>query len=250
MPTEKLTRYKREFADLDGFFMPLAMATWDFLFAAQKEHNIGGGMLEIGVFQGKSALLSALYLAPDEPGFFLDLHKIPAAQEQISLVKPENAHFLTMNSVNALRDPGLAGNRGALRWIHIDGEHTGYATAVDLSTAAYLLSADGIICVDDFFSFKYPQLTASVYQFLLDNPFAFKMFLISANKCYICRSNSLQMYDDHIRNHVIEDMQLAENNWTLARTSYLHDFGCFSIIPRNKDRNFVGLDRDIKAEVF
>ena len=230
--------------------MPLAMASWDFLFSTQQRLGVTGGMLEIGVFQGKSAVLSAMYMAPEEPAFFLDLHDVPAAQKRIASVKPDNAYFLKMNSVNALRNHGLAAHRGSLRWVHIDGEHTGYATAADLQTAAYLLSENGVICVDDFFSFKYPQLTAAVYQFLLNNPFSFKMFLLSANKCYICRSNAVQMYDDSIRERAIDDMQLAANDWTLARTSYLHDFGCFSIIRRNKDRDFVGLDRNLDAQVF
>ncbi len=250
MPTDILSRYKQDFANIDGFFMPLAMATWAFLFRAQKDLGVTGGMLEIGVFQGKSAVLSALHMAEAEPAYFLDLHEIPAAQQQILSAKPHNAHFLTMNSTNALSNPQLAAQKGALRWVHIDGEHTGYATANDLLTAEYLLSDRGVICVDDFFSFKYPQLTAAVYQFLLERPFSFKMFLASANKCYICRSNALQQYDDYIRRRAIEDMQLPSNSWTLTRTSYVHDFGCFSIIPRNKNRDFVGLDRDIDAQVF
>lgn len=250
MPTEILDRYNREFGGVDGFFMPLAMATWDFIFSTQARHNIAGGMLEIGVLKGKSAVLAAMYMAPEEPAFFLDLHKTPDARKIISSVKSENVHHLQMNSVNALRDPGLAAHKGALRWVHIDGEHTGYATAADLLTASHLLSEDGVICVDDFFSFKYPQLTAAVYQFLLNNPFSFRMFLASENKCYLCRSNAVQMYDDEIRTRAIGAMQLAENGWTLTRTSYLHDFGCFSIIARNKDRDFVGLDRNLDAQVF
>ena len=250
MPTEILNRYEKDFADVDGFFMPLAMATWDFLFKAQKDLDVPGGMLEIGVFQGKSAILSALYMAVEEPAFFLDLHDVSEARKRIMSAKPHNAYFLTMNSANALRDAQLADQKGALRWIHIDGEHTGYATANDLLTAEYLLSDRGIICVDDFFSFKYPQLTAAVYRFLLERPFSFKMFLASANKCYICRAGAINQYDEYIRQHAIKDMQLTENNWTLARTSYLHDSGCFSIIPRNKNRDFVGLDRNIDAQVF
>lgn len=250
MQLGRLERYKQDFSDVGGFFMPLAMATWDFLFSAQEALNIEGGMLEIGVFQGKSGLLSCLYMSPEEPAFFLDLHEVPQARERLATAKPDNIHFLKMNSVDALRDESLSRMRGSLRWVHIDGEHTGYATRADLDTAAYLLSAQGIICVDDFFSFKYPQLTAVVYQFLLENPFTFKMFLASGNKCYICRSSAVQAYDDFIRAHLIEHMKLEENGWTLARSSYLHDFGCFSIIPRNKERNFVGLDRDIEAEVF
>lgn len=250
MPSETLQNYQRDFSDVEGFFIPLAMATWDFLFTTQSSLGIAGGMLEIGVFQGKSGILSSLYMAPEEPAFFLDLYEVPQARRRIASAKPENVHFLQMKSIDALRDQQLAKMRGALRWVHIDGEHTGYATRADLNTAAHLVAEQGIICVDDFFSFKYPQLTAAVYQFLLEHPFDFKMFLASGNKCYICRASAFQTYDDQIRANAVGHMQLKDNNWTLTRTSYVHDFGCFTIIPRNKERDFVGLDRDIDAEVF
>ncbi|MEL7444439.1 MAG: class I SAM-dependent methyltransferase [Pseudomonadota bacterium] len=250
MPTETLERYHRDFSNVGGFMMPLAMATWDFLFTAQKSLGVTGGMLEIGVFEGKSGILSALYMSADEPSFFLDLYEVAAARTRILSVKPANTHFLLMKSVNALNDDALARMRGALRWVHIDGEHTGYATRADLDTASHLLSERGIICVDDFFSFKYPQLTAAVYQFLLARPFEYKMFLASGNKCYICRSSAFEAYDDYIRANAAQHMDLEVNNWTLARSSFVHDFGCFSIIPRNKERDFVGLDRDIDAQVF
>ncbi len=250
MPSETLRNYQQKFSDVGGFFVPLAMVTWDFLFTAQSEMGVKGGMLEIGVFQGKSGILSSMYMAPEEPAFFLDIHEVPQARQRIAAVKSENAHFLQMNSIDALSDEYLAEMRGTLRWVHIDGEHTGYATRADLDTAAHLLSERGIICVDDFFSFKYPQLTAAVYQFLLEHPFKFKMFLASGNKCYICRASAFQAYDDYIRAQAIQRMRLAENKWTLTRTSYVHDYGCFTIIARNKERDFVGLDRDINAEVF
>ncbi|MEM0928867.1 MAG: class I SAM-dependent methyltransferase [Pseudomonadota bacterium] len=250
MASKVLQRYLEDFSDVDGFFMPLAMATWDFLFGTQDKLGITGGMLEIGVFKGKSAVLSALYMKPEEPAFFIDLHEVSDARERVLSVKPDNATFFAMNSANALSEPQLLAHAGKLRWVHIDGEHTGYATRADLETAAHLLSRRGIICVDDFLSFKYPQLTASVYDFLFSHPMEFKMFLASANKCYICRAAAAHVYDEQIRLRAIEDMALADNLWTLTRTSFMHDYGCFSIIPRNKNRDFVGLDRDMDAWVF
>ncbi len=250
MPSPVLDRYNNEFKDLEGFFLPMAMAAWDFLFCAQNALNIKGGMLEIGVFKGKSAVLAAMHMRDHEPAFLLDLHDVPAARDAIQSVKPNNVTFLKMNSIDALDDQRLEAMRGQLRWVHIDGEHTGYATRADLDTAAALLSKNGLICVDDFFSFKYPQLTASVYEFLFKNPFKFRMVLACANKCYICRTAWAEKYDTYIRENCIEKMALSENNWTLTRTSYLHDHGCFSIISRNKDRDFVGLDRDIDTRVF
>lgn len=49
------------------------MATWDFLFETQQRLGITGGMLEIGVFKGKSAILSALHMKRDEPAFFIGI---------------------------------------------------------------------------------------------------------------------------------------------------------------------------------
>ena len=250
MPSDILKYYQSNYRDVEGFFMPLAMATWDFLFGVQNNIGATGGMLEIGVFQGKSGILSALHMTADEPAYFIDLHESPSAQKNINEAKPENVHFLTMNSINALKHPALIDKSQSMRWVHIDGEHTGYATATDLETAMALLSDKGIICVDDFFNFKYPQLTAAVYQFLLNNPFEIKMFLVSANKCYLCRTNALDLCNEQIKEHAINDMQMKENDWTLSRTSYLHDFGCYSIIRRNKERDFVGLDQNINAHIF
>lgn len=250
MPSPILEKYVATFKEHEGFFLPMAMATWDFLFGAQRALGVTGGMLEIGVFKGKSAILAAMHMAPDELCFFLDLHETPVAKKAIESVRLDNNVFLKMDSQYALSEPRLLEIKGQLRWIHIDGEHTGYATHTDLETAAALLSPDGLICVDDFFSFKYPQLTAAVYSFLFKNPFGFRMIMASANKCYICRTAWAERYDTYIRESAIEEMQLEKNNWTLARTSFIHDFGCFSILPRNKDRNFVGLDRDMNARVF
>lgn len=129
------------------FFLQLAIAMWDFIFSTQQRCGATGGMLEIGVFQWKSGILSAMHMPPNEPPFFLDLHEVPAARKHILSAKPQNVRFLKMNSINALRDPELAKARGALQWMHIDGEHTGYATRADLSTAAHLLSKNGVICV-------------------------------------------------------------------------------------------------------
>ena len=154
------------------------------------------------------------------------------------------------SSMDALTEARLAEMKGALRWIHIDGEHTGYTTRADLDTAAALISKNGLICVDDFFSFKYPQLTAAVYSFLQENPFKFRMIMASANKCYICHTAWADRYNAYIRDHAVKEMALNKNKWTLARTSFLHDYGCYTVITRNKERDFVGLDRDIDAQVF
>lgn len=250
MPSPVLRRYQDEFGGLEGFFLPLAMATWDLLFAAQDSAGLSGGLLEIGVFKGKSAALGAMYMKPGEPCYFLDLHETPGAKAAVEKIRSANNHFLKMNSADALNDPALAAARGALRWIHIDGEHTGYATRTDLHTAAALLSDGGLICVDDFFSFKYPQLTAAVYSFLFERPMEFRMVMAAANKCYICRAGWAARYDAYIREHAVSHLSVGDNEWTLARTSYLHDFGCFTVIARNKGRDVVGLDRDMDKVVF
>ena len=250
MPTENLQRYLEDYEGHPGFFLPMAMHAWDFLLTAQTDLGIVGGMLEIGVYKGKSAILSSMYFAREEPCFFLDLYDTPEAQTAVTAIRPQNNFFLKMRSEDALTDPRLKEMRGRLRFVHIDGDHTGYSTRSDLDMAAALLEPKGVICVDDFFSFKYPQLTAAVYAFLFENPMAFKLFFAGANKGYICRSSQFAEYDEYIRRHAPEKLDLTGNNWTLARTSYVHDHGCFTLIGRNKNRDVVGLDRNLDEIVF
>src|SRR3974377_1211837 len=125
-------------------------------------------------------------MRPEERTVFVDISLPSETQTLIRRAKPENNTFLEPRLCNLLAEPMLRESPGAFRWCHIDGDYTGYFTSQDLHTAAHLVGERGIICVDDFFNFRYPQLTAAVYLFLSDFQTRFRMLFCGANKCYLC----------------------------------------------------------------
>lgn len=240
--SEPFRRYQREFSNLPGFFQFDSMVLWDFFFSAQAQLGICGDLLEIGVYRGRSAVLGALYAGPEERTVFVDINLPEETRELIQRAKPHNNVFLERRSGDLLSEATLRESPGLFRWCHIDGDHTGYSTAQDLQTAAYLISECGIICVDDFFNFRYPQLTAAVYDFLADHSLRFQMLFCGANKCYLCRAGFYAAYERQIRNNLAKHIQANDLKNQLYKTSYSNDKGCFSMWLGDGDRVVSGMD--------
>ena len=235
-------RYKRDFSSIEGFFTEEAQAVWDFLFSEQAIMNVAGDFVEIGVYRGKSAILGSLYLRPDETAVLVDINDPVNAEKIIlSLRGPKVAKFVGKS--REFPRSQLFRDIYPVRWFHIDGDHSGFSTTTDLEIAAHMLGEQGLICVDDFFNPRYPQLAASVFRFLFSRP-TFKLLLCGANKAFICHASDYALYEDLIRRKLAKHMKLLGMSVTLAKTSYAHDFGCFAIEPRWMDRDNIGRDED------
>lgn len=240
--SEPLNRYQREFGDLPGFFLFESMVLWDFFFSTQARLGISGDLLEIGVYKGRSAVLGALYARPAERTVFVDIDLPEETRDLIQRAKPRNNVFLERRSGDLLSEAAIRESPGLFRWCHIDGDHTGYSTAQDLQTAAYLISERGIICVDDFFNFRYPQLTAAVYGFLADNMLRFRMLFCGANKCYLCRAGFYAAYERVIRDNLAKHVRAFDLKTQVYKTSYSNDNGCFSMWLGDGGRVVYGMD--------
>ena len=118
-------RYLQHFSNTPGWFYPQSAAIWDTLLSYQEASNNIGNVLEIGVFQGKSAGMLALHRQREETCVFVDPAPLNEVQQRIELAVPgakceymqEMSQFLPRHSFvrEAARD---------FRWIHIDGEHS------------------------------------------------------------------------------------------------------------------------------
>ncbi len=237
-------RYQAEFNDIPGFFQLDSMVLWDFFLGAQARQGISGDLLEIGVYKGRSAVLGALYMRPEERAFFVDISLPKDTQNLIKRAKLRNCVFLERRSGNLLSEGALRESLGGFRWCHIDGDHTGYSTTQDLYSAAYLVSENGIICVDDFFNLRYPQLTAAVYAFLGVHASQFRMLFCGANKCYICRASGYAAYERDIRDSLAAHIRAHNLQAQIYKTSYSSDNGCFSMWMRDGDREVYGMDEN------
>jgi hypothetical protein len=208
-----LKAYIERYSEIPGFFSQKAMFDWDFFFTQQNNCGISGHFLEIGVYRGKSAVLGALYLKADETCILNDIHSMETAAAAIETFRPMNNIYIEGRSAELAADQRIAPYKGHFRWIHVDGDHTGHAAFQDLQLAGASLSERGIICIDDFFNFRYPQVTAAVYRFLFDEVFGFTMLYCGANKCYLCRPSAYALYENLIRRYYLavadgEDMNM------------------------------------------
>jgi len=143
-------RYLQHFANTPGWFYLQSAAIWDTLLSYQEASNNIGNILEIGVFQGKSAGMLALHRQGEETCVFVDPAPLHEVRQRIEQAVPgakceymqEMSQFLPRHSFvrDAARD---------FRWIHIDGEHSAQAVSNDLALAEMLLSDRGILVLDD-----------------------------------------------------------------------------------------------------
>jgi hypothetical protein len=235
--------YRQRFAGVHGFFMAEAIAIWDFLLTAQRNNSVNGNFFEIGVLEGKSAGLGAAHLVDDELCILIDINEIPQVAQSLR----EMSVKAVVKAGRRSDDPTVANElreyEGTVRWFHIDGAHDGYTTTADLRLAGRFLANRGIICVDDFLSPRYPQLTAAVYRFLFDNPI-YRMFLCGMNKAYIARAADYAFYEGILRHGLPKHLKESGYAVTLAKTSYAHDDGCFAVIERVSDFDIYGRDED------
>jgi hypothetical protein len=240
-----LNIYKEKFGNVHGFFTEQAIAIWDFFLTLQCKAGITGNFLEIGVLRGKSAYLGAVHLRPNERCILLDINDISDVHvriEALGIKTIRTTAFLRTDNPKLATE--IAAYEGTVRWFHIDGDHSGYATANDLRLAAHLLGNRGIICVDDFLNPRYPQLIAAVYKFLFDRSFEYQMILCGMNKCYIARAADYAFYESAIRTQLSDYLKSVGHTLTISKSSYAHDMGCFAVVHRQGDFDYLGRDED------
>ena len=243
-----LDRYTKDFSLLPGWFWPESAAIWDCLLTFQKEAGIQGNFLEIGVFCGKSASLSTLHARDVETCLFVDL-KIPKeVRSTINQIKSENVIYSEMPSSEIARSGILITNARSFRWIHVDGEHSGPGVMTDLDIASELLSENGVIVIDDFFSAAYPQISAAVFQWLQTKPLRFQLFLVGYNKAYMCRMSAARFYTRFIKDRLHSEMsQRISRPLTVWKSTHPSDMNCFGIWERVEEYDYRGPDWDINT---
>jgi hypothetical protein len=243
-PDPPLSVYRSRFGDTPGFFTNLAIATWDFFLVSQRAMAVAGNFLEIGVYRGRSALLGACHMVRGETCILADVCPIEEVAAAIRSLEGPDVVVASGKSSMLLSGHSLAQFEGTVRWLHIDGDHAGHSVMNDLRVSERFLNDCGVICVDDFFSWRYPQLTAAVYKFLLDTAPLYRMVLCGAGKCYIVRSADYVIYEALIRKYLAGHLRGCGELVTIHKSGHTHDGGCFSLGPRSNEADYHGTDAD------
>lgn len=238
-----------EFSDLEhqtpGFFTNVSAALWDSLLCFQDKHFITGDMLEIGVYKGRSALMSALHLRIAEK--FLLIDGTPYIQEAENALEPilKGRGVYIQKMSYELRIESFSEIRHKCRWVHIDGEHTGRAVINDLEFCEQILSNEGILILDDFFNPMYPQLTEAAFTFLNQNRYKLSILLCAWNKAYLVRPLFALNYRNFISSKLSSELHQRDiHDFMIVKTSTLDESTAFGIVHRFADRDYYGLDSD------
>lgn len=123
----------------------------------------------------------------------------------------------TGRSTGFRRSELYARHRGRIRFFHVDGDHTAFATYADLVLASEMICANGVIAIDDFGNMRYPQLHAGIYKFLFERP-DFKMFLCGAGKAYLCLAEDFAWFDAQVRERLIDHVTARGSAVALHRS--------------------------------
>jgi len=236
-----LSRYRQQFSETPGWFLAEAQVAWDCLFCFQEQQHIHGNLLEIGVWRGKSATLSALHARSDETCVYVDPIMLAEFKDTIGLIRHPNSMFVESSSEVLPENPQVMQMGSTFRWIHIDGEHSGESVQRDLTVALDLIAEDGLICIDDFPSCAYPQIIVAVTEFLRQHPQS-TMILCGHNKGYICCTSIAETYRKFIRDNLHREMSNRGANVTIWKSGRPSDWNCFGITDRVEKFDYRGPD--------
>lgn len=202
----------QDYLALRGMSSRFAAGICGHLLKCQSRLGITGPIVEIGTFEGRFLIAMAMALLPGESALGIDTFDWPDAGV-IDRLNANLAHHGVAKSIDVwqarsgdLTAPEMAARLDGqqARFIHVDGDHSEDALAHDLTLAASLLHADGLICLDDMLHPAYPFLVATVRDFLRTQP-DFRVMLVidredivGAAKFVLCRASAVSHYENDL----------------------------------------------------
>ena len=204
--TDPSIPYTAQVETVEGWFYAVDVDLFSNLLAHQRTGDIKGDMLEIGTYQGKSAILMGYGLRNDEELVVCDLFSAVMDHADIPLNRRqqysglEEDEFLANWDRFHIRRPRLEVCESSeldlgdqvFRFIHIDGCHSYQCVAKDISLAVTHTAKRGVIAMDDYRAVEAPGVAAAVWQ-AVDNGLLFP-FAGSWMKIYACTSAADQRY--------------------------------------------------------
>jgi hypothetical protein len=232
--TATLQRYFGAARSVDGWFLDEAAAAWDCLLQFQQAAKITGNLLEIGVWNGKSALMSVLHAGAGEIQLLVDPRDLKEAMANLRQLRADATIDAFQKPSRALfKHPEYRNMLSSFRWIHIDGRHSAQDVSVDLRLADDLLNDMGMVVLDDFFHEGYPQVTQAVYQYLFTRPSSFGLLLCGHRKGYLCRPLALAKYAEYVRTSLHRDLVASGfDQLTIWKSTESADCQTFGITER------------------
>lgn len=169
-------RFTDRVTTIPGFYEPRFNAVLRTLDTVQRVNRIGGNLLELGVYHGRSFVPLYLCSQPDEAVIGIDRFApyvrgepapSPEAVERLCWEIAGDA-VGTLGDLEFVRaDSQEIDSLGldAVRIAHVDGDHTLLGAAHDLRLVSRVMHRRGVMIVDDFCNAHWPEVTTAVVDF-------------------------------------------------------------------------------------
>ena len=159
-------------AGVQGYLQETQATALHALLECQRQSSIGGSLVEVGVFLGKTLIGLVRNSLSHEYVFGIDPLQIGTQNLEPQLLRNLSANLTKaeLGRVKIVRD--LSTNLGARDWInvlgtaprfvHLDGHHARSTILHDVSLAASWLPKGGLVVIDDFLNELHPDLTSGI----------------------------------------------------------------------------------------
>jgi hypothetical protein len=213
--------------DIEGMLSPFSMAAVDSLLALQAQRGITGDIVEMGTFRGKSAAVLGRRMSQAET---LHLFDIEDYLDRDSLRRAGTNFDFTLADTLDLSRWKLRKFKKSVRFCHVDASHAFDPTVHEMGLADYMLSNEGILCLDDFANLNFSQILAATYKYLFTKPTNLTVFLVTAEKAYLCRKSAFPAYAKFIVDGLIPSMlERGVPNTCIARTDISRNYRAFHL---------------------
>ena len=205
---------RQSYYRVPGMSSRFAAAICGQLIQRQTDLAIDGDIVEIGTLEGRFFIAMALGLSAGQKAVAIDRFQWPDSGIEQRFIANCAAHGITSSELiswkadsrqitsDALRDKL---SKRAIRFAHIDGDHTSECVTGDLELIQPLMHENGIICLDDMLHPAYPTLITPVLDYLDRHP-EMQLFCIidreditGAPKFLLCRGHARALYEDSLR---------------------------------------------------
>jgi hypothetical protein len=234
--------------DIEGMLSPFSMAVVDSLLAFQAQRGVTGDIVEMGTFRGKSAAVLGRRMRSTET---LRLFDIEDYLDRDGLQRAGARFEFTQGDTLDLSRWKLRGIKKSVRFCHVDASHAFDPTVHEMGIADYLLSDQGILCLDDFTNLNFSQILAATYKYLFTKSTNLTVFLVTAEKAYLCRKSAFPAYAEFVVDGLIRSMlERGIADTCIARTDISRSYRAFHLrekVPGETDDYYA---RSIYGHLF
>lgn len=222
--------FVRDAESIEGMMSRPSMAVFYALLDLQLRTGVKGDIIEFGVYKGRSAATLLHGLRDDEKAYLVDInprHEV----EKLTSINP-NFEFIHGKS-EAIAKTTLQDQIPArIRFSHHDASHFFDNVSGELAFIEPKLVDDPIVVLDDFGNPGYWQVVAAAFHYLYATGSDLEMFLITANKAYLCRKKHFDKYARFVLDDLPSTMAEITTPHMVSRTDKGAKFRAFGLTPK------------------